>query len=477
MFHRNNPRDSVRAQMQRAMEKAERKAAARRRRMAKKLGYDVRPNPRGRRLAHVPPGRLEHELRRQGHHGEVIEIEDVMVGDRPITVAWVEDLGRGGPGWRRVNATLLTRHDQVDLRVGPREKRPRRNPKKPGIYMEFRRGYTRMDDAELAELAQEAASTSVAPYDALYLGQPTVRVERVEGSPALLLRLSWENMDLALDHPQAHLRVEPTVDAIVAALRPQNFKLRGTYRVGTRSDVRTRQASMRSYGIDADPAAIHGPSKSTDRHRKKGRDKRERRRFRRLRSEVLDGFVANPSEDPNDWHRDQFRAQVQGIYESLTAQASGRLTKKKKRALLSQAFAIATKQGQRHGYLKPGTQEPTAKGLALAAARSGASTKLIRRQLQAAGVTGRELTHVMKLVDKHASKGRSYHAQNMREYEDTLDDVRKGRARGPRRSSRKRASGKGYTVAERDGRTVYEFPDGKWFYTRSKANKYAKRVA
>lgn len=73
-----------------------------------------RQNPRG--LAHVPPGRLEHELRRRGHHGEIYGIEHLMDGGTPVTACWIEDLRTGQV--RRVNATLLTAKDFVEVRVG-----------------------------------------------------------------------------------------------------------------------------------------------------------------------------------------------------------------------------------------------------------------------------------------------------------------------------------------------------------------------
>lgn len=79
---------------------------------------------------------------------------------------------------------------------------------------------------------------------------------------------------------------------------------------------------------------------------------------------------------------EQFRAVVQGIYETLMAKRlgvksiytttgrrrdvaavqSGKLSQAEARAILGRAFAIATRQGQKHGYLIPGSQQPTAKG-------------------------------------------------------------------------------------------------------------------
>ena len=101
-------------------------------------------------------------------------------------------------------------------------------------------------------------------------------------------------------------------------------------------------------------------------------------------SEVLPA-VANPAGSKPDVMKkqdEQFRAVVQGIYESLmskrlgvksiytltgqrrdvAALRMGTLSQKEVRAIQSRAFAIATTQGQKHGYLIPGTQQPTAKG-------------------------------------------------------------------------------------------------------------------
>jgi hypothetical protein len=81
-----------------------------------------------------------------------------------------------------------------------------------------------------------------------------------------------------------------------------------------------------------------------------------------------------------DADKDQFRAVVQGVYESLVRKHKGvkyneeflgsrggrldaSLSAATKRQLLSRAFAIATRQGQKHGWLHPGTQLPTVKGV------------------------------------------------------------------------------------------------------------------
>ena len=109
---------------------------------------------------------------------------------------------------------------------------------------------------------------------------------------------------------------------------------------------------------------------------------------------------------------EQFKAQVQGIYESLVKKHLRRrsttpfrdsrgqrldvkalLPAEKVRELLSNAFAIATRSGQRYGYLQPGSQKPTRKG---------------RKRAQ------ERLSDVEKL------------RQNQQDYEETLSLARKG---------------------------------------------------
>ena len=94
----------------------------------------------------------------------------------------------------------------------------------------------------------------------------------------------------------------------------------------------------------------------------------------------------NPAGDAYDPAKEQFRAVVQGIYESLVRKelglpynaafvsAGGKrldapLNDAEKRQLLSRAYAIGTRQGQKYGWLEEGTQTPTAKGRAAAQAR------------------------------------------------------------------------------------------------------------
>lgn len=91
-------------------------------------------------------------------------------------------------------------------------------------------------------------------------------------------------------------------------------------------------------------------------------------------------YAANPAGEVYDPAKEQFRAVVQGVYESLVRKELGKkydepfvqnprgrrldasLHPDQKRQLLSSAYAIATRQGQKHGWLEPGTQKPTAKG-------------------------------------------------------------------------------------------------------------------
>ena len=108
----------------------------------------------------------------------------------------------------------------------------------------------------------------------------------------------------------------------------------------------------------------------------------------------------------------QFQAEVQGIYESLIRKHLGlryntafrdpqgvRIDIKyfvpatELREILSNAYAIATRQGQKHGRLQPGTQKATAKGKAKAKSRA---------------------------------KDKAHLAKNVQDYEETLQLVRKG---------------------------------------------------
>jgi hypothetical protein len=96
--------------------------------------------------------------------------------------------------------------------------------------------------------------------------------------------------------------------------------------------------------------------------------------------------LQNPAGDVYDPAKEQFRAVVQGVYESQVRKALGlpsstdfvdargrrldaSLDQDEKKRLLSSAYAIATRQGQKHGWLVPGTQTPTAKGMLRSAER------------------------------------------------------------------------------------------------------------
>jgi hypothetical protein len=129
-----------------------------------------------------------------------------------------------------------------------------------------------------------------------------------------------------------------------------------------------------------------------------------------LRYGVID-VRQNPKDDVYDPAKEQFRAVVQGVYESLVRkklgmpyntpflQAGGMridssLDPEEKRKLVSSAYAIATRQGQKHGWLEPGTQTPTEKGRAAA-------------------------------FDRMAPQASEHTAQNRQDYERTLGSVRK----------------------------------------------------
>ena len=129
-----------------------------------------------------------------------------------------------------------------------------------------------------------------------------------------------------------------------------------------------------------------------------------------MRRGVID-VRQNPKGDVYDPAKEQFRAVVQGVYESLVRkklglpynspfmQANGvridsTLDPEEKRKLVSSAYAIATRQGQKHGWLEPGTQTPTERGRAAA-------------------------------FDRMAPQASEHTAQNRQDYERTLGSVRK----------------------------------------------------
>lgn len=128
----------------------------------------------------------------------------------------------------------------------------------------------------------------------------------------------------------------------------------------------------------------------------KQRIKRVKEAYRVANEALFSKQKRNPR-TPEGWEvydpkREQFNATVQGVYESLAtrdlrkpfydarrnradvkALASGAWSTDDVRRILSQAFAIATSQGQKHGFLKPGTNAPTGKGVARSEARYAAA--------------------------------------------------------------------------------------------------------
>ena len=109
--------------------------------------------------------------------------------------------------------------------------------------------------------------------------------------------------------------------------------------------------------------------------------------YPQIQRAISDRFQMNPASDVYDPDKEQFRAVVQGVYESLVSKELGirrpepfilpdgtrpdsRLVPDTRRRLLSSAYAIATRQGQKHGWLKPGTQTPTERGVKASSLRA-----------------------------------------------------------------------------------------------------------
>ena len=110
--------------------------------------------------------------------------------------------------------------------------------------------------------------------------------------------------------------------------------------------------------------------------------------YPQIRRAIAERFQMNPaSSEAYDPTKEQFRAVVQGVYESLVSKELGirrpepfvladgtrpdaRLAPDTRRRLLSSAYAIATRQGQKHGWLQEGTQTPTARGVIASAVRA-----------------------------------------------------------------------------------------------------------
>lgn len=137
---------------------------------------------------------------------------------------------------------------------------------------------------------------------------------------------------------------------------------------------------------------------------------------------------------------EQFHAQVQGIYEYLVKSHLGlessvpfkskgkRLDEKHNleeyvvRDLLSNAFAIATKVGQKHGFLKKGTNAPTTKGMARSAGRAGYDEEKIILALKKEGYSLAKINDILKNLP---SDDREFNWDNLLDYEMTLALSRK----------------------------------------------------
>ena len=169
-----------------------------------------------------------------------------------------------------------------------------------------------------------------------------------------------------------------------------------------------------------------------------------------------------PSED---WEGTQKRAVVQGVYESLLlkrlgvrafrdtkgvradvkALRAGELEREDIDDLLSRAFAIATRKGQKQGDVVAGGAAATAAGRALSALRIGADSKLVKRQMKAAGMTEAAMERVLRL-----SKGRvpDETQQRIDDYEETLALRRKPVSRRTAAGAKKRPPVRRKNVAQ-----------------------------
>ena len=138
---------------------------------------------------------------------------------------------------------------------------------------------------------------------------------------------------------------------------------------------------------------------------------------------------------------EQYHAQVQGIYEYLVKKhlglsSSAKFKQNRKRLdvsndlpdyvirdLLSTAFAIATKVGQKHGHLQKGSNTPTIEGKAKAAKRAGYSFHKIVAALQKEGFS---VEKIHEILDNLPNVDKDYSWQNLLDYEMTLALARKG---------------------------------------------------
>jgi len=145
--------------------------------------------------------------------------------------------------------------------------------------------------------------------------------------------------------------------------------------------------------------------------------------------------VANPArKKPEQMKKqdDQFRAVVQGIYESLMAKRlgvksiytptgqrrdvaalrMGTLSREEQQDTLGRAFAIATRQGQKHGYLIPGSQEPTEKGRRRAYKRQeDAKAQAQNEQDYEVTLSLARKSGPLRIVAKGRGKSRRFHVQ------------------------------------------------------------------
>lgn len=141
--------------------------------------------------------------------------------------------------------------------------------------------------------------------------------------------------------------------------------------------------------------------------------------------------------NPNE---EQFHAQVQGIYEGLVKADLGlsssssfkdargkRLDNKFSQDevdnLLSQAFRIGSGIGQKHGYLKKGTNDPTLRGRAKSAARVGLEYHRIAGSLRMQGLSDRKSEAILDSLTVFDPE-KSW--ENILDYEKTLSLRRKG---------------------------------------------------
>ena len=144
----------------------------------------------------------------------------------------------------------------------------------------------------------------------------------------------------------------------------------------------------------------------------------------------------NPRKDDiYDWQKEQFRAVVSGIYEGLRKKGVSADEARKR------SYAIATRVGQRDGWLEPGTQTPTAKGVAMSLARLGQQETA---QAMLSGDTKRQ-----KLASK---KSRAGYGGRRQAYEGMLAE---GRANYYR-----------MTREVRGGKAVYVIQPGDKVYVR-----------